>query len=185
MREDNGVFRYFNNYKLKSVEMSIVLADYLQRKKLVLGMVRRSSFPVRADRPNWTSDWTASPRSAAGPGSYRRRASVDHPACIMLERWHHSSVNYSTQIQLAPQSSKLGSCARSTSRGTVLRNQAISVYGKTGLIDMASCCRCTASTRGLAIRLIGSSGQRLFQHRHTDQTPRKNKNCGQGFSNGG
>ena len=138
--------------------------------KLVLGMVRRSSFPVRADRPNWTSDWTASPRSAAGPGSYRRRASVDHPACIMLERWHHSSVNYSTQIQLAPQSSKLGSCARSTSRGTVLRNQAISVYGRAGLIDMASCCRCTASTRGLAIRLIGSSGQRLFQHRHTDQT---------------
>ena len=169
MREDNGVFRYFTYYKVKSVEMSIVLADYLQLKacawhgpaQLVSGSRGPPQLDLRLDGES---------RSATGPGSYRRRASVDHPACIMLERWHHSSVNYSTQVQLAPQSSKLGSCARSTSRGTVLRNQAISVYGRTGLIDMASCCRCTASTRGLAIRLIGSSGQRLFQHRHTDQT---------------
>ena len=36
------------------------------------------------------------------------RLSTILPA-IMLERWHHSSVSYSTQIQLAPQSSKLGS----------------------------------------------------------------------------
>ena len=35
------------------------------------------------------------------------RLSTILPA-IMLERWHHSSVSYSTQIQLAPQSSKLG-----------------------------------------------------------------------------
>ena len=63
-------------------------------------------------------------------------------------RWHHSSVSYSTQIQLAPQSSKLGSCARSASRGTILRNQAIGVYGKTGLTDMASCCRCTTLNSG-------------------------------------
>ena len=47
------------------------------------------------------------------------RLSTILPA-IMLERWHHSSVSYSTQVQLAPQSSKLGSCARSTSRGTIL-----------------------------------------------------------------
>ena len=64
-----------------------------------------SSFPNRAD----LQDRTASPRSAAGPGSYRRPASVEHPACIMLKRWHHSSVSDSTQVQLAPQSSKLGS----------------------------------------------------------------------------
>ena len=83
-----------------------------------------------------------------------------------------SSVSYSTHVQLAPPSSKLGSCSRSTSRGTVLRNQAIAVYGKTGLTDMASCCRCTASTRGLAIRLIGSSGLKLLEHTHTDQTPK-------------
>ena len=36
------------------------------------------------------------------------RLSTILPA-IMLERWHHSSASYSTQIQLAPQSSKLGS----------------------------------------------------------------------------
>ena len=32
MREDNGVFRNFNYYKIKIAEMSIVLADYLQHK---------------------------------------------------------------------------------------------------------------------------------------------------------
>ena len=32
MREDNGVFRHFNHYIIKIAEMSIVLADYLQRK---------------------------------------------------------------------------------------------------------------------------------------------------------
>ena len=32
MREDNGVFRDFNYYIIKIAEMSIVLADYLQRK---------------------------------------------------------------------------------------------------------------------------------------------------------
>ena len=48
-----------------------------------------------------------------------------------------------------PQSLARG--ARSTSRGTVLPNQAIGVYGKTGLTDMASCCRCTTSVRGLAV----------------------------------
>ena len=134
--------------------MSIVLADYLQRKACA---------------------WHG-PAHLSG----QLLAELLQPPCgaealtsSMLERWHHSSVNYSTQVQLAPQSSKLGSCARSTSRGTVLRNQAISVYGRTGLTDMASCCRCTASTRGLAIRLIGSSGQRLFQHRHTDQTQKR------------
>ena len=30
-------------------------------------------------------DKGAVPGTAAGPGSYRRRASVDHPACIMLD----------------------------------------------------------------------------------------------------
>ena len=43
------------------------------------------SFPVRADRPNWTSDWTASPCSAAQLGSYRRFTFVGHPACIVLD----------------------------------------------------------------------------------------------------
>ena len=109
--------------------------------KLVLGMVRRSSFPVRADRPNWTSDWTASPRSAAGPGSYRRRASVDHPACIMLERWHHSSVNYSTQIQLAPQSSKLAVRIRIHIQGYRFAEQTVSVTeGRRNNFGGLECC---------------------------------------------
>ena len=151
--------------------------------KLVLGMVQRTfhdnsspsfcNHPVSGSRRPPQLDLRLdgeSPFSGQDRGlTADVRLSTILPA-IMLERWHHSSVSYSTQVQLAPQSSKLGSCARSTSRGTVLRNQTISVYGRTGLIDMASCCRCTASTRGLAIRLIGSSGQRLFQHRHTDQT---------------
>ena len=48
-----------------------------------------------------------------------------------------------------PQSLARGS--GSTSRGTALPNHAIGVYGRTGLTDMASCCRCAASTRGLAV----------------------------------
>ena len=44
---------------------------------------------------------------------------------------------------------------------------------------------CTASTRGLAIRLIGSSGLRLFEHTHTDQTPNKNTNLDPGYPEGG
>ena len=48
-----------------------------------------------------------------------------------------------------PQSLARGS--RSTCRGTALPNHAIGVYGRTGLTDMASCCRCAASTRGLAV----------------------------------
>ena len=85
-------------------------------------------------------DKGAVPGTAAGPGSYRRRASVDHPACIMLD------VGITAQSVTPPKSNShrnpqsLARGARSTSRGTVLPNQAIGVYGKTGLTDMASCC---------------------------------------------
>ena len=84
MREDNGIFRDFPYFIIKFAEMSIVLADYLQRKacawhgpaQLVSGSRGPPQLDLRLDGES---------RSATGPGSYRRRASVDHPACIMLD----------------------------------------------------------------------------------------------------
>ena len=108
MREDNGVFRYFSYYKVKSVEMLIVLADYLQLKACAwhgpAQLVSGSRGPPQLDlRLDGESPFSGQDRGLTADV----RLSTILPA-IMLERWHHSSVSYSTQIQLAPQSSKLG-----------------------------------------------------------------------------
>ena len=65
------------------------------------------------------------------------RLSTILPA-IMLERWHHSSVSYSTQVHL-------GCWLEIHIQGYCTAHQG------TGLTDMASCCRCTASVRRLAV----------------------------------
>ena len=89
--------------------------------ELVLGMVRRTfhdnsspsfcNHPVSGSRGPPQLDLRLdgeSPFSGQDRGlTADVRLSTILPA-IMLERWHHSSVSYSTQIQLAPQSSKLG-----------------------------------------------------------------------------
>ena len=89
--------------------------------KLALGMVRRTfhdnsspsfcNHPVSGSRRPPQLDLRLdgeSPFSGQDRGlTADVRLSTILPA-IMLERWHHSSVSYSTQVQLAPQSSKLG-----------------------------------------------------------------------------
>ena len=71
------------------------------------------------------------------------------PSCSNVGTTAQSVTPPKSNSHRNPQSLARG--ARSTSRGTVLPNQAIGVYGKTGLTDMDSCCRCTASVRGLAV----------------------------------
>ena len=71
------------------------------------------------------------------------------PSCSNVGTTAQSVTPPKSNSHRNPQSLARG--ARSTSRGTVLPNQGIGVYGKTGLTDMASCCRCAASTRGLAV----------------------------------
>ena len=61
-----------------------------------------------------------------------------NPSCSSVGTTAQPATPPKSNSHRNPQSLARG--ARSTSRGTVLPNQAIGVYGKTGLTDMASCC---------------------------------------------
>ena len=92
--------------------MSIVLADYLQHKACAwhgpAQLVSGSRGPPQLDlRLDGESPFSGQDRGLTADV----RLSTILPA-IMLERWHHSSVSYPTQIQLVQQSSKLGPLAQ-------------------------------------------------------------------------
>ena len=101
-------------------------------------------------RPDRTPDSESSFGGLARvlPQTCVRRPSCP-PSCSNVGTTAQSVTPPKSNSHRNPQSLARG--ARSTSRGTVLPNQTIGVYGKTGLTDMASCCRCTASVRGLAV----------------------------------
>ena len=76
---------YTKNGRLLHVCYNVCYSCYKRVHKYCEQLQHISSSPNCVDLPNWTSDWTASPRSAARLRSYRRFTSVDHPACIVLD----------------------------------------------------------------------------------------------------
>ena len=129
-------------------------------------------------RPDRTPD---SESSFGGLARVLPQTCVCRPSCLPS----CSNVGTTAQSVTPPKSNShrnpqsLARGARSTSRGTVLPNQVIGVYGKTGLTDMASCCRCTASVRGLAVIVnIGAYAPCQRTYKRT-RLRTKNTNLGQ------
>ena len=118
----------------------------------------------------------ASPRSAARLGSYRRRASVDHPDCILRDvgtsalhllhqRTHSHRTPQSFAVRLEdPHPGVLYIPNKAT--GEIQRDAGVNAVALNAAYG-------TAKTQGLAIRFTGSSGLRLFEHTHAGQTPKR------------